>query len=192
MGAARYYPSSFDAQPSAAPDVRNIASMAVSVAILSAFSVFFVLCERDSTFLLQATQPEHAAHTIHPTSTSEVSVALPASSVPPSPGAPEASTHPVPAQPTNIPFTVGRSRHFQQVGPIRIGFWRTDAKGRYYDLSVILNGRRFNGKHIALDQPVSIPTDAHSTPLRLIVNKISRTQISGYVSEAAQAEEKSR
>lgn len=81
-----------------------------------------------------------------------------------------------------IEFSVARSGKFQPIGPVEIGLWRTDLKHASASVSVLLNGRRIDFKRLSLNEPVSIPT-GRSQQLELVVNGVTRTQITGYLAE---------
>lgn len=58
MATARYYPGLTDEPVRNGLDKRSVACLALVVAMLSAISVFLVLCERDRSFLVHSTPPE--------------------------------------------------------------------------------------------------------------------------------------
>lgn len=81
-----------------------------------------------------------------------------------------------------IEFSLGRSDGFEPVGPLEIAVWRVDTKRDVVQASVLADQRRIDYKHIKVNEPVLIPT-ANSKNLELVVNAVTRTQISGYVSQ---------
>lgn len=81
-----------------------------------------------------------------------------------------------------IEFSLGRSDEFLPVGPLEIAVWHIDARHDVIQASVLADQRRIDYKHIKVNEPVVIPT-AYSQTVELVVNAVSRTQISGYVSE---------
>jgi len=81
-----------------------------------------------------------------------------------------------------IEFSLGRSDGFEPVGPLEIAVWHIDTKHDVVQASVLADQRRIDYKHIKVNEAVLIPT-AHSQNLELVVNAVTRTQISGYVSE---------
>jgi hypothetical protein len=82
-----------------------------------------------------------------------------------------------------VEFSVARSGSFQPIGPVEIALWRTDLKHASASVSVLLKGRRIDFKRLSLYEPVSIPTGRHSQQLELVVNRLTRTQITGYLAE---------
>lgn len=167
-----------------------MAYLAIAVAALSALSVFLLLWERDHSFLVQAsqaeaqsstaTQPAHIAATRRETA----SKALPAQNTPLA-AQTEVRQLKVQGTPEYIPFDITRSKRFQRVGPISLGLWRTDAKHGTYDASLIVDGHRFDKKHIGMDEALAIKIGA-APPMELIVNRVTKNDISGYLSKPRQ------
>jgi len=179
MATARYYPA-FETEPAKPLNARSIAYLATGVAALSAFSVFFVLCQRDHSFLVQFDQPEKplviasappVTRTVVPVRTE-----APASHV---------RHAAVQAEPETIPFHITKSKHFQRVGPISVGLWKTDPKRDTFDVSLVVNGHRFDKKHIRSDEALAISV-GDSEPMELLVNRVSKNEISGYLSRPKQ------
>lgn len=189
MATARYYPHSLDPRGSKPLDGRSMAYLAVAVAALSAVSVFLMLCERDHSFLVQASQPEHQASVRQP-----LAAPAPARSVVNSPATPHAAnqsaaaaqpdihTTKAPTGPEYLPFVIQRSKHFQRLGPISIGLWRTDPKHGTYDVSLIVDGHRFDKERIGMDEALAIRI-GNAPAMELLVNRIGRNDISGYLSK---------
>ncbi len=175
MATARYYPGSFEPHPSKPLETRSVAYLALGVAAVSAISVFFLLCQRDHSLLLQASLPETGPYV------SQNTPAVPA----PSPAIPanQIVVQESAAQPRSeyIPFNVARSRRFQRVGPISVGVWRTDARHGTYDVGVLVDGRRFDKRHVGMDEALAIRV-GNAPPMELVVNRVSRNDISGYLS----------
>ncbi len=187
MATARYYPNSF--QPSSAKPLerRSVAYLAIGVAAVCALSVFFVLCERDHSFLAQASQTEAQVSTsaqpvhIAPARTEAASKVLPAVNDSVS-AQTEVRQSKVQTAPEYIPFDITRSRRFQRVGPISLGLWRTDAKHGTYDASLIVDSHRFDKKHIGMDEALAIKVGT-APAMELIVNRVTKNEILGYLSK---------
>jgi hypothetical protein len=81
-----------------------------------------------------------------------------------------------------VEFSVARSAGFQPVGPIELAFWRSESKHASVQLSVILEKRRIDFKRVKMDERISLPS-ARSENLELVINRMTRNQIAGYVSE---------
>jgi hypothetical protein len=81
-----------------------------------------------------------------------------------------------------IEFSLARSTDFQPVGPLQIRVWRIDSDHNAVQVSVLSDQQRIDYKRLKLNQRASIPT-AYAQGLEMVVNSITRNQISGYVSE---------
>lgn len=176
MATARYYPAPFEAH-SARLETRSMVYLAVTVAALSALSVFFLLCERDHSFQRQVSLYESQQY-VQETNAASPAAAVPAASVP---AAKSASVQTVPAY---LPFDITRSKHFQRVGPVSIGLWRTDPKLGTYDVSLLVAGQRFDKKHIGMDQALAIRI-GDAPPMELVVNRVGRFDVAGYLAMSA-------
>ncbi len=186
MGTARYFPlGAVNTHFSESWGPRPLAYLAIGVATFCALAVFFLLCERDDSFLAEASLQQAQVSLHRPVSpsvtTSPVHTAFQAPTAKPGSSYAKAQT---PRE--RVPFTVTQSKHFVRVGLVSLGLWKTDLRHNSYNLSVIVNGRRLNWKHVNLDQPVSIPVDARTRPLELVVNGMRKNQISGYITAPAE------
>ncbi len=158
--------------------VRSLAYLAVAVAILCASSVFFILCQRDNSRFLAISNPLKT--------TAANASARPAISVtaPPLPAKPADSTAvlPQPTAPQRVLFRLRRSKSFQTVGPIKVRLLRINLRRSNADLSVMVNGRRFDRSHVALDRPLQVASSKGSGPsVELVLNAVTREGVSGYV-----------
>lgn len=169
MATARYYPGPFESHSSRPLETRSIVYLAVSVAVLSALSVFFLLYERDHSFLSQVSTYESQQYVRQVSASAPVAAAVPVKAA--------ASVQTVPAY---IPFDVTRSKHFQRIGPISIGLWRTDARHGNYDVSLLVSGQRFDKKHVGMDQALAIRI-GDSAPMELVVNRVGKNDVAGYL-----------
>ena len=198
MSSARHYPQSFQSAPLSP---RTIAYIVIGVAVLSALTVFFALCERDNSALLAAGVPLRRA-SIQPASPqrtpvvsadtqpapdSVTTVTVPTATQEASPAIARSHTEVMSPDKTVIrrfvPFTLARSRHFQQIGPLSVAVWKIDPRHKLFDIAVIADGRRISRKHVGLDTSIWIPTREFSHPLALVANSVDRDGISGYLSE---------
>lgn len=79
-------------------------------------------------------------------------------------------------------FNLSKSKGFDRVGPVSLSLRKTNVKNGFYDMAVLVEDSRLNKKHINLFEPVLFyPTDSHQ-PLELVVNKIDKDHVQGYVS----------
>lgn len=161
-----------------------MAYLATAVAALSAAAMFFILCERDHSFLIQASQPEHQSYVIPDTASSPAAIPAHTAAAPSSP-ARDVQQPKVQTAAEYIPFVITRSKRFQRVGPIAVGLWRTDPKHDTYDASVVIDGHRFDKKHISVDEALAIRIGS-APAMELIVNRVGKNDITGYLSKPRQ------
>ncbi len=81
-----------------------------------------------------------------------------------------------------IEFSLLRSDSFQPVGPLALGVWRTDTRHDAVEASVLLAAHRIDLKEVKVNELVTIPV-GHSQALELVVNRVTKDQVAGYVSE---------
>lgn len=81
-------------------------------------------------------------------------------------------------------FKLTPSLRFERVGPIGVSLRKVEANRRYFDVSVIGNGFKFDQKHVNLHQPVRLDLGGHSRHLELMAKRIDKNQVWGYVSES--------
>jgi len=80
-------------------------------------------------------------------------------------------------------FDLTKSKQFQRVGPFSLSLRKADAKHRIYDLSLIVDDTTLNRQHVNLFEPVWINLADRQPPIQLVVNKIDKNRVSGYISE---------
>ena len=79
-------------------------------------------------------------------------------------------------------FDLFKGKRFQRVGPIEVSLRKTNAKHQFCNLRVIVNDRELNKKHINVYEPVVFYTEENGQPLQLVINRISKNHMHGYVS----------
>ncbi len=80
-------------------------------------------------------------------------------------------------------FDLTKSKEFQRAGPISLSLRKTNTKRDYYDLAMLVDDFQLGKKHVNLYEPVLIyPADSRQ-PLELVVNRIDKNEVHGYVSE---------
>ncbi len=80
-------------------------------------------------------------------------------------------------------FQLTKSKEFQHVGPLSLSLRKANTKHQFYDLEMIVDDATLQKKHINLFEPVWINMADRPQPVELVVNKVSKNEISGYVSE---------
>lgn len=80
-------------------------------------------------------------------------------------------------------FEADKSKQFQKVGPIRVSLRKVDVKHKKYDLVVMVDDFEIQKKGVNLFEPVWITGLDRPQPLELVVNRVHKDQIAGYLSE---------
>lgn len=81
-----------------------------------------------------------------------------------------------------VEFDLTKSKQFQRVGPITLSLRKTDAKHKNYDLQMIVDDNQLSKKRVNLYEPIWIHTENESQPVQVVVNRIERNLVHGYVS----------
>jgi len=79
-------------------------------------------------------------------------------------------------------FDLTKSKQFQRFGPLTLSLHRTDAKHANYDLSMVVDDNRLDKKRVNLYEPIWIHSETGGQPVQIVVNKISRNAVHGYIS----------
>lgn len=79
-------------------------------------------------------------------------------------------------------FDLQKSKQFQRFGPITVSLRRTDAKHANYDLMMVVDDNKLSKKRVNLYEPIWIHTETGGQPLQIVVNKISKSTVHGYIS----------
>ena len=79
-------------------------------------------------------------------------------------------------------FDLSKSKEFQRVGPLTISLRKADTKHKHYNLAMMVDDNELQKKNVNLYEPIWIHTDADSQPVQIIVNKIDKDHVHGYIS----------
>ncbi len=79
-------------------------------------------------------------------------------------------------------FDLTKSKQFQRFGPLTLSLRRTDAKHMNYDLTMVVDDNQLNKKRANLYEPIWIHTESEGQPVQIVVNKISKNEVHGYIS----------
>jgi uncharacterized coiled-coil protein SlyX len=79
-------------------------------------------------------------------------------------------------------FDLTKSKQFQRVGPITLALRRTDTKHKNFNLDMIVDDNRLSKKNVNLYEPIWIHTENESQPVQIVVNKVEKNLVHGYVS----------
>ena len=85
------------------------------------------------------------------------------------------------AEPVYYRFTLSPSKEFKAVGPVQIELRKVNERHAYFDLSLMVGERQLDKKHVNLDEPVWISLSGSQQPAELVVTKIDKDQVQGYV-----------
>jgi hypothetical protein len=79
-------------------------------------------------------------------------------------------------------FDLEKSKQFQRFGPITISLRKADTKHENYDMQMIVDDNTLTKKKVNLYEPIWIHTENESQPVQVVVNRISKNHVHGYVS----------
>ncbi len=80
-------------------------------------------------------------------------------------------------------FDLTKSKQFQHAGPLMVSLRRADAKHKNFDLAMIVDDNQLSKKHVNLYEPIWIHAGDDPQPVQVVVNKIDKNHVHGYVSE---------
>ena len=79
-------------------------------------------------------------------------------------------------------FTVTRKGGSQKVGSIQVELRDTNTKKNQYSINVLADDKNFEKKNRSVNEPIFFYTGGSRAALELVVNKVSKTTASGYLS----------
>jgi hypothetical protein len=79
-------------------------------------------------------------------------------------------------------FDLTKSKQFQRFGPLTLSLRRADTKHMNYDMSMVVDDNQLSKKRVNLFEPIWIHTENESQPVQVVVNKISKNSVHGYIS----------
>lgn len=79
-------------------------------------------------------------------------------------------------------FDLSKSKQFQHTGPLLLSLRGADAKHKRFDLAMIVDDNQMEKKRVNLFEPIWIHTENTSQPVQVVVNKIEKNHVHGYVS----------
>ena len=79
-------------------------------------------------------------------------------------------------------FDLAKTKQFQRIGPITLSLRKADTKHKNYDLEMIVDDNQLSKKKVNLYEPIWIHTENESQPVQIVVNRIEKNLIHGYVS----------
>jgi hypothetical protein len=79
-------------------------------------------------------------------------------------------------------FDLTKSKQFQRVGPLTLSLRKADTKHKSYDLEMIVDDNQLSKKKVNLYEPIWIHTENESQPVQVVVNRVEKNLVHGYVS----------
>ncbi|HEY6944913.1 MAG TPA: hypothetical protein VI431_07210 [Candidatus Acidoferrum sp.] len=79
-------------------------------------------------------------------------------------------------------FDLTKSKQFQRFGPLTLSLRRTDTKHMNYDLMMVVDDNPLSKKRVNLYEPIWIHAESAGQPVQIVVNKISKNLVHGYIS----------
>jgi hypothetical protein len=76
----------------------------------------------------------------------------------------------------------GKNNRFSRTGPISLELKKADPKHKHYDLALLIDDNQIQKKNVDLYEPIWLRNSTDAQPLEIVVNKIDKDRIHGYVS----------
>jgi hypothetical protein len=80
-------------------------------------------------------------------------------------------------------FTLTPLKHSARIGPVGLTLLKVDPELKFFDLSITVDNLRPNKKRVNLNKPVWIDLSGRPRAVVLVVNRINRDRVQGYLSE---------
>lgn len=84
---------------------------------------------------------------------------------------------------TYYEFSFEKSSTYHHTGPISIALHKADTKHEYCDLQLLVNDKAIDRKHVNLYESVTFYPEGYHLPLELVINRIDKNSVRGYLSE---------
>ena len=79
-------------------------------------------------------------------------------------------------------FDLEKSKDFHRYGPLTLSLRTADTKHKNFDLQMIVDDNQLAKKKVNLYEPIWIHTENESQPVQVVVNRIDKNHVHGYVS----------
>ena len=79
-------------------------------------------------------------------------------------------------------FDLMKAKQFQRIGPLTLSLRKADTKHKNYDIEMIVDDNQLTKKKVNLYEPIWIHTENESQPVQVVVMRIEKNLIHGYVS----------
>src|SRR6267378_2243406 len=81
-----------------------------------------------------------------------------------------------------VEFNLPKSKQFQRSGPLMLSLRKADTKHKSFDLAMIVDDNQLSKKKVNLYEPIWIHRTDDPQPVQVVINKIDRDHVQGYVS----------
>ena len=79
-------------------------------------------------------------------------------------------------------FDLMKAKQFQRIGPLTLSLRKADTKHKNYEIEMIVDDNQLTKKKVNLYEPIWIHTENESQPVQIVVMRIEKNLIHGYVS----------
>ncbi len=79
-------------------------------------------------------------------------------------------------------FGLSKSKSYEREGPIQISLRKADSKHQSYDLMMLVDDHQLAKKKVDLYEPIWLHEGDQPQPVQVVVNKIDKDHVHGYVS----------
>jgi len=79
-------------------------------------------------------------------------------------------------------FDLAKSKQFSRVGPLTLSLRKADTKHMSYDVAMVVDDNQLNKKKMNLYEPIWIHTESAGQLVQVVVNKIGKDFVLGYIS----------
>jgi hypothetical protein len=80
-------------------------------------------------------------------------------------------------------FDISKNKQFRATGPVGIKLKKANTKHQYADLQLMVDDAQLDKKHVNLYEPVTFLNTDTGVPVQLVIQRIDKNRIHGYVSE---------
>lgn len=79
-------------------------------------------------------------------------------------------------------FDLSKSKEFERVGPLTLSLRKADTKHKHFNLAMIVDDNELQKKNVNLYEPIWIRSETGSESVQIVVNKIAKNSVHGYIS----------
>jgi len=79
-------------------------------------------------------------------------------------------------------FDIAKSKQFERSGPLSLSLRKADTKHQRFDLNLVVDDVQLSKKSVNLYEPIWIHRTDDPQPIQIVINKITRDRVHGYVS----------